>query len=238
MTFGIFGQSRFNRYVECRLAALHLLTRNLNIANHRSKRSLEGLDFDGTTVFSVKLDMYSMLKSVTGEFLQRDSYFIFRRLVLFVWEFFLMSIVFVYPCEKMASLVDIGNVKLDSISCLVAFHIPHFRSLSNGDMRRHGLLIFDMMFVFAVNRTRKPDVNIVFLRVCFNFLKCDSILPLDCFNGGIFICLTPNGHHTILPIRDIECNSNIILRFIASHLFGSGGNIANDRSKRSLICDI
>ena len=106
-------------------------------------------------------------------------------------------------------------------------------------MRRHRFLIFDMMFVFAVNCTLKPDIKIVFCRVGFNLLKCDSIIvSLDCFNGGIFICLTPNRHHTILPIRDIECNSNIILRFIASHLLGGCGNIANDRSKRSLIGDV
>ena len=95
-----------------------------------------------------------------------------------------------------------------------------------------------MMFVFTVNRTLKPDIKIVIRRIGFNLLKCDSILSLDCFKGGIFICLTPNGHHTILPIFDIKCNSNIILRFIASHLFGSGGNIANCRSKRSLIGDV
>ena len=179
-----------------------------------------------------------MLKSVTGEFLQYYSYFIFRSLVLFVRELFLCAFVIVYPCVQFAILIGICNIKFNGIGCYVAIYITNIWSLANRNMRRNWFLIIDVMFVFAINRTRKPDVNIFFLRIGFNFLKCNSIRSLDCFKGRIFICLTPNSHHTILPICDIECNFDIILRFFAPHLSWGCSNIANDRSKRSLIRDV
>ena len=173
-----------------------------------------------------------MLESIAGDICKRDSCGI-----LLILELFFVGDVIVYPSVKLATLVRMSDIKFDSISCLVAFHITNFRPLSNGDFRRHGFFVFDVMFVFTVIRTLKPDIKIVFCRINFDILEFYSILALFCNKGLMFICLAPYRHQTVLPVGDIKGNNYIVLCFLTSHLLGLNLNIAYYGSKGRLVWD-
>ena len=148
-----------------------------------------------------------------------------------------MFLVLVYPCEKFASLVGIKNISFDGVRSLVALRVTGRRSGINRNFRCNGLFVFDVMFVFAVIRTLKPNIKIVIRRINFDILEFYSILALFCDKGLMFICLAPYRHQTVLPVGDIKGNNYIVLCFLTSHLLGLNLNIAYYGSKGRLVWD-
>ena len=179
-----------------------------------------------------------MPESVTGETRYSDSYFVFLQFVLMIVELFLMFFVFVYPCEKFASLVGVKDIRFDSVRSLVALRVTGRGAGINRNFRCNRLFVFDVMFVFTVIRALKPYIKVVIRCVNFYILEFNCILALFRNKGLMFICLAPNCYQTVLPVGDIKGNNYIVLCFLTSHLLGFNFNIVYYRSKGSLVWDV
>ena len=206
--------------------------------DHRSIRRIVRDVLEGTTVFSVKLNVYFMFKSVARETLKSNSYDFFLQMVLFVFELFLISFIVIDPCEKMTSLVDISKIKLDGIGRLLTVRFACNGLFINRYSRRHGFIVFGVMFLTAVIRALKPDVKEVIRCVGFYSIECNCIRSFFRFKGLKYICLTPNRHYAVLSVGNIKGNNYIVLFDVTSHLNGINVNIANHRSKWRLECAV